>query len=273
MADLSPPDAQLPHPGEALAALAADRARRPILLALDFDGTLAPIVDHPLDARPLPESVTAIEAIATVPHMHLALVSGRGLEELSQVTGPVPEGTWLVGSHGAEAGRIHEGRYVVEPFELDEHARAVQDELVASAELIGARHEAVIVQRKPTTVLVHTKMASAEVEAAATAEAVALGESRGLKTVVGKHIVEIAVHPAHKGDGVDLLRQATRASAVVYIGDDTTDEDALARLVDGDVGIKVGPGQTHAGYRVATPADVAAVLADLAARLGPPDRD
>src|SRR5690606_523979 len=44
-----------------------------------------------------------------------------------QVTGPVPEGTWLVGAHGAERGRIHEGQYLLEPFELDEAARAVQD--------------------------------------------------------------------------------------------------------------------------------------------------
>ena len=262
----------LPHPREALAALAADPARRPLLVALDFDGTLAPIVDHPLDARPLPESVTAIERISSVPDVHLALVSGRGLEELAQVTGPVPEGTWLVGAHGAERGRIHEGQYLLEPFELDDAARAVQDELFAGAEDIASRHAEVLAQRKPTTVLVHTKMASPQVEAAATAEAVALGERHGLKTVVGKHIVEIAVHPAHKGDGIDALRRTTKARAVVYVGDDTTDEDALARLTDRDVGIKVGPGDTHARFRVADPVEVAVVLGELAEMLGPPAR-
>ena len=273
MAKLSGIDSTLPHPREALTALADDGARRPILLALDFDGVLAPIVDHPLDARPLPDSMTAIESIAVVPGAHLALISGRGLEELSTVSGPVPEGTWLVGSHGAEAGRIHDGRYVLEPFELDAEATALQDDLVAAAELIGQRHEGVLVQRKPTTVLVHTKMATGEVEAAATTEAVALGAAHRLKTVVGKHIVEIAVHPAHKGDGVAALRKATGAAVVVYVGDDTTDEDALSRLGEGDIGIKVGPGATHAQFRVDSPAEVAVVLGELAARLGSAARD
>ena len=266
------PRTNQPHPGETLAALADDVARRPILLALDFDGTLAPIVDHPLDARALPESVAAVERIATVPEVHLALVSGRGLEELSKVTGTVPDATWLVGAHGAERGRVHEGAFLLEPFELDEAAQLLQDDVVAGAERLGAQHEGVLVQRKPSTVLVHTKMATPDVETAATAAAVALGEQHGLKASVGKHIVEIAVHPAHKGDGIEALRDSTGAAAVVFIGDDTTDEDAFAALGPADVGVKVGPGASLAGYRVASPAEVAALLTDLAARLGPPER-
>ncbi len=253
------------RPEAALAALAHQDG--PVLLALDFDGTLAPIVDHPAAARPLPDAMTAVARIARV-GVEVALVSGRGLEELSTVTGPLPEGTWLVGSHGAEFGRVHDGGYLLEPFELSDEARTLQDELVAEAELIGARHEGVLVQRKPTTVLVHTKMAAPEVEAAATAEAVALGAARNLKTVVGKHIVEIAVHPAHKGEGVAALRATTGAAVVVYVGDDTTDEDALESLEEGDVGIKVGPGPTAARYRVDSPADVAGVLVGFATDLG-----
>lgn len=262
----------LPHPGGALEALADDVRRRPLLVALDFDGVLAPIVDHPLDARPLTASIEAVERIATVPDVHVALVSGRGLEELAQVSGPIPEGTRLVGAHGAERGRVHEGAFVLEPFELDEAAQRLQDELVTSAEQIGERHDGVLVQRKPSTVLVHTKMTTPQVEAAATAEAVALGEGRGLKTVVGKHIVEIAVHPAHKGEGVEALRATTEAAVVVYVGDDTTDEDAFAVLGPDDIGIKVGPGATGATFRVGSPSDVADVLTAFAERLAPPGR-
>lgn len=255
---------RLPRPDQALSTLAASPAT--VLLALDFDGVLAPIVDHPADARPLPETIAAVERLAS--RVAVALISGRGLEELSTVTGPLPEGTWLVGSHGAEFGRVRDGRYELEPFDLADDARGVQDELIAAAELIGERHEGVLVQRKPTTVLVHTKMALPEVEAAATAEAVALGSARGLKTVVGKHIVEIAVHPAHKGEGVAALRSATGADVVVYVGDDTTDEDALETLGGRDVGIKVGPGPTAARYRVDSPEDVAGVLTRFAEALG-----
>lgn len=254
-------------PAAALAALEA-LAARPVLLALDFDGTLSPLVDHPLDARPLPASMEAVERLAAREDLVVALVSGRGLEELAQVAGPVPEGTWLVGSHGAEHGRVRDGVFVLEPFELAPEAQAAQEALVAQAEEIAARHEGVLVQRKPTTVLVHTKMAEAVVEDLATREAVALGKEHGLKTVVGKHIVEIAVHPATKGDGIDVLREATGAAAVVYLGDDTTDEDALERLREGDVGIKVGGGPTHASFRVGSPEDVAELLGAWATSLG-----
>jgi len=253
---------ELPRPEEALVALARDDSRRPVLLALDFDGTLSPIVERPADARPLPEAIAALERLAVVESVHLALVSGRGLEELATVAGPVPEGTWLVGSHGAELGRVRAGVFELEPFELDERARRLQDELVAGAEEIAARHPGVLVQRKPTTVLVHTAQCTPEHEEAATREALELG--KGHRTVLGKRIVEIAVHPAHKGEGVRHLRRAVGAAVVVYAGDDTTDEDAFAALGPADVGIRVGPGPTRADYRVASPADLATVLARFA---------
>jgi trehalose 6-phosphate phosphatase len=49
----------------------------------------------------------------------------------------------------------------------------------------------------------------------------------------------------------------------VFFGDDVTDEKAFARLTDSDIGVKVGPGQTLARYRVDSPDDVASALAVL----------
>jgi len=51
---------------------------------------------------------------------------------------------------------------------------------------------------------------------------------------------------------------------VLYAGDDVTDEDAFASLGPGDLGLKSGPGETVAPYRVADPAAVAAALDELA---------
>jgi trehalose 6-phosphate phosphatase len=46
----------------------------------------------------------------------------------------------------------------------------------------------------------------------------------------------------------------------VFLGDDVTDEKAFRRLREGDVGVKIGPGDSQARYRVDDPEDVAAVL-------------
>ena len=69
-------------------------------------------------------------------------------------------------------------------------------------------------------------------------------------------MLEFAVISTDKGEAVDILREQHDASAVVFFGDDVTDEKAFRRLRDGDVGVKVGPGDTLAGYRVDTPDDV-----------------
>ena len=73
-------------------------------------------------------------------------------------------------------------------------------------------------------------------------------------------MLEFAVIQTDKGEAIDILREQHDASAVVYFGDDVTDEKAFRRLRESDVGVKVGPGDTAARYRVDTPEDVAAAL-------------
>ncbi len=80
----------------------------------------------------------------------------------------------------------------------------------------------------------------------------------------GKDILEFAVRHVTKGDAVDRLRELRGADAVFFAGDDVTDEDAFAVLRDGDVGVKVGAGETRAGFRVTDPAALTDVLKQLA---------
>ena len=68
---------------------------------------------------------------------------------------------------------------------------------------------------------------------------------------------------ASKGEGIAFLRQAAGATAVVFAGDDTTDEDALASLVPGDLGVKVGLDFTQAEFRVEAPVHVCELLEAL----------
>src|SRR5690606_3896288 len=72
-----------------------------LLVALDFDGVLAPIVPVPSDARPLPESAAAIDELASLPDTTVALLSGRGRADLAAVSG-FGDPVRLIGSHGSE---------------------------------------------------------------------------------------------------------------------------------------------------------------------------
>jgi trehalose 6-phosphate phosphatase len=87
----------------------------------------------------------------------------------------------------------------------------------------------------------------------------------GVHVTQGKEVAELVVVEASKGTALDLLRAQLGATGVLFVGDDLTDEKAFVRLRDGDVGVKVGPGDTAARYRVDDPEDVTDLLELLAA--------
>src|SRR5690606_235154 len=107
----------------------------------------------------------------------------------------------------------------------------------------------------------HTRGADPDVAAEVVA-AVRSGPATWPEVTVthGKEVIELSVVPTHKGIAVDQIRTQVSASAVLFIGDDVTDENAFAHLHGPDIGIKVGPGETRAAYRVGEPIDVARVL-------------
>ncbi len=232
-----------------------------ILIALDFDGTLAPEVDVPADARALPEARAAIDALRALPDTVVALVSGRSLESLAHVA-QSDDDLPLVGSHGLEV-RLAAGD--VRPAATDDDRARVDALITRIAPLVEAV-EGAWIERKPAGFAVHTRVVDA------VAERVLLATVRELAATVdpemtvrdGKNLIEFSARDATKGDGLRVLREAFDVDAVLFAGDDVTDEDALAVLVAGDVGIKVGPQDTVAAYRVHSPSDMAAVLARIA---------
>ena len=76
-------------------------------------------------------------------------------------------------------------------------------------------------------------------------------------------MIELSLLATDKGAAVTALRVQASASAVLYLGDDVTDENAFARLHGPDVGVKIGGGETLAGYRVDEPIDAVRVLGFL----------
>jgi trehalose 6-phosphate phosphatase len=247
-------------PAELAAALAALARTPTLLVALDFDGVLAPIVQDPATSRPLPGSAAAVRALADLPATTVAMLSGRALADLRAVSGFGPP-VRLVGSHG---GEFDDGGLV-----LTTEQESLKHRLVTAAQGVVDGAPGVWLEGKPAGVVVHVRGADPAV-GERVLDAVRSGPARlpGVEATEGKAVLEMAVVHVSKGAAIDTLRARLGADAALFVGDDVTDETAFVRLVPGDVGVKVGGGDTAAQYRVATPEDVTVVLEELLAVRG-----
>lgn len=265
---------------EALRMLAATPV---LLVALDFDGTLAPIVPRPEDATPTPRARRALNALARQPHTRVAIVSGRALADLEARLGAVEPEVLLVGGHGSEFEPERAGRLSPPLQALRARVRAVVDAAADGLEGVEAEH------KDASSALHYRRAARADA-----AEALArLGRARGELAIPledglglldpedeafverradgallphlrrGKRVVELSVLRTHKGHALDRLRRELGATRVLFLGDDRTDEDAFRSLGAADLGVKVGPGATRATQRVADPAEAAELLVRL----------
>jgi trehalose 6-phosphate phosphatase len=245
----------------AIARLAASDA---LLVALDFDGTLSPLQDDPMAARMLPAARDAVEALVAAPATVVALVSGRSLADLRLIAEHDDDSrVWLAGSHGAEYWVPGEG--VIRHGE-DEADAALRDQLRAHAEQATASLHGVWIEPKTFGFGVHTRRATREAAAQANrlVDDIVAAEAPQWRRRTGHNIVEYAFRHEGKDSAIAELRQRTGASAVLFAGDDVTDEDALASLGSADVGIRVGDGPTAATVRVPDIAALAALLSRLA---------
>ena len=208
-----------------------------------------------------PEAREAVLRLLALPGTRVALVSGRALGSLEEVA-QLPDEALLVGSHGIEI-RLDAGDDAVR---LDETELAKVGVLEDVLKGIARGIDNVWIEDKPAGFALHTRLATDR--HSRVAHVVALSEARaeveGVTVREGKNVLEFSVRSTTKGEAVQHLRRYTGATAVLYAGDDVTDEDAFAVLGAGDVGVKSGPGTTSAAYRVRGPEQIAHVLSLLA---------
>ncbi|WP_345802937.1 trehalose-phosphatase [Microbacterium sp. AZCO] len=255
-----------PAPLATAESLSAIAATPRLLVALDFDGTLAPFEDEPMDARMVREARAALDALLALPDTYVALVSGRSLHDLRLIAEhPDDSHLWLAGSHGAEFWIPGEG--AVEPDDADDDI-ALRDRLRTEAEEATSDLSGIWIEPKTFGFGVHTRRAdAADAEAANTrVDRIVEAEAPHWRRRTGHNIVEFAFRQEGKDAGVAALRERVGATAVLFAGDDVTDEDALRKLGPDDLGVRVGGGATSA--RVSVPdiagmADLLALLAQL----------
>ncbi|MFZ2173100.1 MAG: trehalose-phosphatase [Rhodococcus sp. (in: high G+C Gram-positive bacteria)] len=232
-------------------------AREPrLLVASDYDGTMAPIVSDPEKALPHAESVRALRGLAGLASTTAAVISGRALKDLAALS-RLPAEVQLVGSHGSEfdIGFIHA---------IDADARNLLVAITEELHRVAALYPGTSVEVKPASAALHIRNADADHgERALNAVRADSAQWVGVQVTEGKSVIELAVVATDKGHALDLIRHQEAATAAVFVGDDVTDEKAFSRLHGPDVGVKVGPGDSLAEFRVDTTEHVAAALAFL----------
>ncbi len=233
-------------------------------LFLDLDGTLAPLAPRPEDVRldaPLLDSLRLLqERLGGA----LALISGRPIAQLDALVAPLR--LPAAGVHGAQrrdaAGRLH----------------AASGEPPASAQAVAARwvtrHPSLRLELKPAAFALHFRAAPELGPDCARAVRDALRDEPAWEAIDGHCVVEVRARGVHKGQALEaFLDEAPFAGRQpVFIGDDVTDEDAIAAAqARGGLGIKVGAGATAAQHRLADPVAVGRWLARWATAPAGPD--
>lgn len=235
-------------------------AKPRLLCAFDFDGTLAPLVAVPDNAR-LPEHIRK-RLLALSAYAPIAVITGRSLADIRTRVGFDPD--FIVGNHGLEG---------VPGWEAES---AQHRDLCAGwmNQLTGILKQqlddpGVQLEDKRYSLSVHYRMARAPQQAARTLESLFGQLSPPPRVVGGKYVFNlVAENAADKGVALERLMQACGARHAIYVGDDVTDEDVF-RLRRPDVlsvRVERHP-ESAADFFLERPDDIVQLLDELIERL------
>lgn len=237
------------------------RAARRLALFSDFDGTLAPIVRHPDQAR-LPAGTRAALRRLREQGMAVGVVSGRSLRDVRRRV-RLP-GLYYIGSHGLEWRDSHGRHHARVGRRLARRLQALGEQLQANL----ARLPGIFVERKTVSVAVHYRNASARTAARARRRVRRAAERLPyrVRLLEGRKVIEV-LPPGRMDKGRAVLELAARGGRprLIYLGDDVTDESVFRRLAAGDIGVHVGEkDRSRAHYRLRSPSEVRELLNRLA---------
>lgn len=245
-----------PHGRRALARV----MRRQPLLAFDFDGTLAPIVDRPADAS-VPEALSRRLAPLSARHP-VAIVTGRSVADVRPRLGFAPR--FVIGSHGAEDPERPEA--MAAPPALASLGAALRAQASVLARI------GVHVEDKGLSLALHYRLASDRRAAQETIDALLAGLDPSLRAFGGKCVVNIvAAQAPDKGMAVAALLRRSGRRALVFVGDDVNDEAVFARAGRHWLTVRIGRDEPRSQARFFLDAldEVAAAVDAMLA--SPPD--
>jgi trehalose 6-phosphate phosphatase len=230
-----------------LAQLACSR----VLLAFDFDGTLAPIVAARDRAGMRARTRKLLQEVCEL--YPCAVISGRSRKDVGERVSEARV-KYVIGNHGLEPGRN------IASFERVVAAASPELE----RKLTGLR--GVEIENKRYSLAVHFRKAREKRNARAAIEAAVRKLDQPMRMIAGKLLVNVVPEGApHKGDALDALRSREGADTALYVGDDITDEDVFELDQPGRLlSIRVGRvRRSAAAYFLHDQLEIDALLAKL----------
>jgi trehalose 6-phosphate phosphatase len=220
------------------------------LLAFDFDGTLAPIVDVPAAAAMRSGTRALLSRVAAL--YPCVVISGRSLQDVAlRVEGLGLRG--VVGNHG------------VEPWRATKHVHRRVRDWRPLFEKALANESGVEIEDKNYSLAIHYRRSRAKKHVRSIIDAVARG-LEDIRTIGGIEVVNLVPADApHKGIALERERARLRCDTAIYVGDDVTDEDVFAldqpgRLLTIRVGRKL---TSQADFYIRSQAEIDGLLRAL----------
>jgi trehalose 6-phosphate phosphatase len=222
-----------------------------VLLAFDFDGTLAPIVANRDAARMRVRTRNLLRRVCDL--YPCAVISGRSRADVMSRLEGLPV-RYVIGNHGLEPGGH------LSTFErLVIEARPALEEALAS-------QPGVDIEDKRFSLAVHYRRSRRKRDAREAIYRAVQALPRAMRTIPGKLVVNVLPERApHKGDALLGLREKEGADTAIYVGDDATDEDVFqldqpGRLLSVRVGRTEG---SAAAYYLRSQRDIDSMLSRL----------
>lgn len=225
-----------PEGEQRYAALA--RVADSVVVGLDFDGTLSPIVDDPTEAHIHPDAAGVLVDLAETV-LAIAVITGRparqalalgGLDEVGNQLGEAGRELYLFGQYGNERWSSTNRRVVSPrpPHGLSSFIAA----LPATLRRAGAADA--FIEEKGLGVAVHTRRLAdpAGSFARLLGPVSELADSYGLAVEPGRNVVEVRSPGMHKGNAVHLIAEEVGARGFLFAGDDLGDVEAFRAVAE-----------------------------------------
>jgi trehalose 6-phosphate synthase/phosphatase len=223
---------------------------------------LVPYTATPELARPDPALLALLGALASRPNTEVHVVSGRAREPLEHWLGGLPIA--LHAEHGFWSRGVDQSEWIP----AGDMGAAWREPAIAILRDITARTPGSLTEEKSVALAWHYRMADQESGARRANELrlhlAQLLSNQPVEILAGHKVVEIRPYGIHKGRIVPPLSPERLSSTVILaMGDDRTDEDLFAALPAEAITVKVGPGATHARFRLEGVAAARALLSSL----------